>query len=439
MQRRSFIQQSTLTVIGLGVFGSLLSSTKKAGAALSVNSKRIESRIFELAKFGVDEKGRGYRVAYTKGDIEGRAWFMELMKKAGLDPTIDAAGNIIGKRKGKNISFKPIAFGSHIDMVPDGGNYDGTLGSISALEVIEILNENKVITEHPLELIIFANEEGGTIGSMAMVGHLTPEGLKQKSQSGLTQAEGIKALGGNPDNIQSVKRSKGDIHAWIELHIEQGGILEREKIQIGVVEGIVGIVHWEVTVEGFANHAGATPMNLRQDALLAASKFIIAVNEVVNSVKGTQVGTVGKIAVQPGAYNVIPGKVVLGLEIRDLDAAKIEMLFNEMDKRAAAIATSTKTKISFERQANESKPALTDKKLQQIINSSAKALGFTTKFMQSGAGHDSQEIAEIAPAAMIFIPSVGGISHSPKEFSTATDMANGANVLLQTILKIDKA
>jgi N-carbamoyl-L-amino-acid hydrolase len=438
MQRRNFIQQSSLTVIGLGVFGSLLSNNKKAGAGLTVNSKRIESRIFKLAKFGVDEKGRGYRVAYTKGDIEGRAWFIELMKKAGLNPTIDAAGNIIGKRKGINASLKPIAFGSHIDMVPDGGNYDGTLGSISALEVIEILNENNVVTEHPLEVIIFANEEGGTIGSMAMAGHLTAEGLKQKSQSGLTQAEGIKALGGNPDNIQSVKRSKGDIHAWIELHIEQGGILEKEKIQIGVVEGIVGIVHWEVTVEGFANHAGATPMYLRQDALLAASKFIIAVNEVVNSVKGTQVGTVGKIAVQPGAYNVIPGKVVLGLEIRDLDAAKIEMLFKEIEKRAATIATDTKTKISFERQANESKPALTDKKLQQIINTSAKALGFTTKFMQSGAGHDSQEIAGIAPAAMIFIPSIGGISHSPKEFSTATDMANGANVMLQTILTIDK-
>lgn len=438
MQRRNFIQQSSLTVIGMGVFGSLLSANRKAGAVLSVNGKRIESRIFELAKFGVDEKGRNYRVAYTKGDIEGRAWFMELLKKAGLDPTIDAAGNIIGKRKGKNPSLKPIAFGSHIDMVPDGGNYDGTLGSISALEVIEVLNENNIVTEHPLEVIIFANEEGGTIGSMAMAGNLTAEGLKQKSQSGLTQAEGIKAIGGNPDNIQSAKRAKGELHAWIELHIEQGGILEREKIQIGVVEGIVGIVHWEVTVEGFANHAGATPMNLRQDALLAASKFIVAVNEVVNSVQGTQVGTVGKMAVQPGAYNVIPGKVVLGLEIRDLNAEKIEMLFKEMEKRAATIAMSTKTKISFERQANESKPALTDKKLQQIINTSAKALGFTTKFMQSGAGHDSQEIAEIAPAAMIFIPSIGGISHSPKEFSTATDMANGANVLLQTILEIDK-
>lgn len=438
MQRRTFIKQSSLTVIGMSVFGSLLSNNKNSATVLSVNGKRIEQRIFELAKFGVDEKGRGYRVAYTKGDVEGRVWFMELMKKAGLNPTIDTAGNIIGKRNGKNPSLKPIAFGSHIDMVPDGGNYDGTLGSIAALEVIEILNENNVVTDHPLEVIIFANEEGGTIGSKAMCEGLTKEGLQQKSQSGLTMAEGIKAIGGNPDNIQSCIRKKGDFHAWLELHIEQGGILEKEKIQIGVVEGIVGIVHWEVTVEGFANHAGATQMNMRQDALLAASKFIVAVNEVITSVKGTQVGTVGKINVQPGAYNVIPGKVVLGLEIRDLSADKIEMLFREIEKRAATIASSSKTKISFERQANESKPALTDKKLQNVINTTAKSLGFSTKFMQSGAGHDSQHIASIAPAAMIFIPSIGGISHSPKEFSTATDMENGANVLLKTILKLDK-
>ena len=267
---------------------------------------------------------------------------------------------------------------------------------------------------------------------------LTKDGLQQKSQSGLTHAQGIKALGGDPDNIAAALRSKGAVHAWLELHIEQGGILEREKIQIGVVEGIVGIVHWEVLIEGFANHAGATPMNMRQDALLAASKFIIAVNEVINSVQGSQVGTVGKINVQPGAYNVIPGKVTVGLEIRDLNADKIELLFKEIEKRAAVIAQESKTNISFERQPNESKPALTDKKLQQLINTTAKELGFSTKLMQSGAGHDSQHMADIAPSAMIFIPSVGGISHSPKEFSTATDMENGANVLLQTILKVDK-
>jgi N-carbamoyl-L-amino-acid hydrolase len=440
MHRRAFLKTSTLSIAGVTALGFKNTQSKNVFSSnqLAVNGKRIERRIFELAQFGVDEKGRGYRVAYTKGDIEGRAWFMELMKKAGLNPTIDTAGNIIGRRNGKNNTLKPISFGSHIDMVPDGGNYDGTLGSIAALEVMEILNENKFVTEHPLELIIFANEEGGTIGSKAMTEGLTKDGLQQKSQSGLTHAEGIRVIGGDPEKIASCLRKKGDVHAWLELHIEQGGILEREKIQIGVVEGIVGIVHWEVLIEGFANHAGATPMNMRQDALLAASRFIIAVNEVINSVQGSQVGTVGKINVQPGAYNVIPGKVTVGLEIRDLNADKIELLFKEIEKRAAVIAQESKTNISFERQPNESKPALTDKKLQQLIHTTAKELGFSTKFMQSGAGHDSQHMADIAPSAMIFIPSVGGISHSPKEFSTATDMENGANVLLQTILKVDK-
>jgi N-carbamoyl-L-amino-acid hydrolase len=336
MKRRKFIKSTSLTALGVTVLG-LTDSYGEGfylGNNLNVNEQRIASRILELAKFGRDDKGHGYRVAYTKGDVEGREWFIQLMKKAGLNVSIDYAGNIIGKRKGKNSALKPIAFGSHIDMVPDGGNYDGCVGSIGALEIIEVLNENKIITEHPLEVIIFSNEEGGTIGSMAMAGHLTAEGLTQVSQSGLTTADGVKAIGGNPDSIQYVVRKKGDIKAFLELHIEQGGILEQEKIQIGVVEGIVGIVHWEVTVDGFANHAGTTPMNMRKDALLAASKLIVAVNEVINSVPGKQVGTIGKLAAMPGAYNVIPGKVVLGLEIRDLSAEKIEQLFVDIEKKS---------------------------------------------------------------------------------------------------------
>jgi len=426
--------------MGLSAFGTIDTNGKNffAGNNLKVNGQRIESRINELARFGRDENGHGYRVAYTKGDLEGRAWFIELMKKAGLEVSIDTGGNISGKRKGKNASLKPIAFGSHIDMVPDGGNYDGTLGSLSALEVIEVLNENKTVTDHPLEVIIFANEEGGLIGSRAIAGNLTAEGLKQVSQSGLIMAEGIKAIGGDPGNIQSCIRKKGDLHAFLELHIEQGGILEIENLQIGVVEGIVGIMDCEVTVEGVANHAGTTPMNLRQDALLASSKLIIAVNEVIRNLPGNQVGTIGKITALPGAYNVVPGHVTLGLELRDLSAEKIELLFVEIQKRAAAIANDSNVKISFRREASEVKPALTDKQLQQKIDASAKALGLKTKFMQSGAGHDSQQMALLAPVAMIFVPSVGGISHSPKEFTKAADMVNGANVLLQTILAVDR-
>jgi len=441
MERRTFIKNSSLTAVGLSAFGIMDSYSKGlvVGNNLKVNGERIESRIFELAKFGRNENGHGYRVAFSKGDIEGRAWFLDLMKKGGLEPIIDEAGNIIGRRKGKNSSLKPIAFGSHIDMVPDGGNYDGTLGSLSALEVIEVLNENKMLTNHSLEVIVFADEEGSMIGSKALSGQVSPEILKQISQGGLTISEGVGAIGGNPGNIQNCLRNKGDIHAFLELHIEQGGILEKENLQVGVVEGIVGIEHWEVTVEGFANHAGTTPMNVRQDALLTASKFIIAVNEVINSLKGNHVGTIGKIAAFPGAYNVIPGKVTLGMEIRDLSSEKVELIFSEIEKRAVIIANDSKTKISFVRQPSVSKPALTDKSLQQIINAAAQSLGFTTKFMQSGAGHDSQNISRIAPVAMIFVPSVGGISHSPKEFTKKGDITNGANLLLQTILSVDNA
>ena len=214
--------------------------------------------------------------------------------------------------------------------------------------------------------------------------------------------------------------------------------MARENVQIGVVEGIVGIEHWEVIVAGFANHAGTTPMVMRQDALLAAARFIIAVNKVITSVPGNQVGTIGKMAVTPNAYNVIPGQVVMGLEIRDLSADKIELLFREIEKQAAVIATESKTTIRFEKQANASKPALTNKALQQTITAAAKSLGISTKLMQSGAGHDSQEIAAIAPVAMIFVPSVGGISHSYQESTKPGNMSNGANVLLQTILAIDR-
>jgi amidase, hydantoinase/carbamoylase family len=423
-----------LTILAYATFSQITTN----GKVLKVNQQRIEKRILELAKFGKDSIGRGYRVAYTKGDIEGRAWFIDLMKKASLEVTIDYAGNIIGKRKGKNPLLKPIVFGSHIDMVPDGGNYDGCVGSIGGLEMIEVLNENNIITEHPLEVIIFSDEEGGIIGSLSMAGHLTTDDLKQVSQSGLIVSDGIKAIGGNPDSIQYAARKKGDIKAYLELHIEQGGILEKEQINIGVVQGIVGIVDWEVTVNGFANHAGTTPMNLRKDALLAAAKFIIAVNEVINSYEGKQVGTIGKISALPGAYNVVPGKVILGLEIRDLSSEKIWKLFHDIEKKAAAIAASSGTTITFQPPANQVKPALTDQNLQKKIAASAKALGFTTKLMQSGAGHDAQDIALIAPVGMIFVPSIGGISHSPKEFTKPIDMANGANVLLQTILSLDK-
>jgi len=403
-----------------------------------VNPRRIDQRLTELAQSGRQPNGQTVRVAFTPADIQGRAYFIGLMKKAGLSVSVDHAGNIIGKRKGKNPAKKPIAFGSHIDMVPDGGKYDGAVGSVGALEVIEVLNENNIITQHPLEVIIFADEEGGTIGSSAIVRPFSSQSLKELSQSGLTYYQGIKAIGGNPDSLNLLVRKKGDLAAFIELHIEQGAILEKENTQIGIVEGIVGIERWDVTIEGVANHAGTTPMNMRNDALLAAAKLILAINETVTGVEGRQVGTVGKVEAQPGAYNVIPDKVILGMELRDLSDEKIFQLFREVERRAKDIATSSGTKISFKQRTATARPSLAAKLIQDNIEKSAKTLGYSYKYMQSGAGHDSQNMALIAPMGMIFIPSVGGISHSPKEFTSANDVVNGVSILLQTIMAIDK-
>ena len=427
--------EKTLLVYLLLASSALLAQTQSS--SLKVNQQRIDGRLLELAKFGA-QPGGASRVGYSKADQQGRTYFIGLMKKAGLDVSIDFAGNIIGRRKGKNPSLKPIGFGSHIDTVPNGGNYDGTVGSVSGLELVDVLNENNIVTEHPLELLIFSNEEGGTIGSGAMIGKITPAALKAVTQSGLTMADGIRAIGGNPDSLSRMVRKKGNLAAFVELHIEQGGILEKENLQIGVVEGIVGIEDWEVTILGTPNHAGTTPMNNRHDAMLAAAKLTIAINEVITSHEGRQVGTVGKIAVEPGAYNVIPGKVMLGMEIRDLSYDKIWSLFREVENRAKEIARVSGTTITFRQPLTPVTPALTAKPIQDKIILAAKSLGFSYRTMQSGAGHDSQEVSHIAPVGMIFIPSVGGISHSPKEFSKGVDIANGATVLLQTVLALDR-
>ena len=406
--------------------------------AIKVNQERLESRIFELAKFGLQENGETERVAFSDADIEARKWVMETLTKQGLDVSIDFAGNIIGLRNGSNSELKPISFGSHIDRVPNGGNYDGCVGVMAALEVIETLNENKLTTRHPLEVIVFSNEEGGVMGSRAMSGHLGKAALDVVNSTGYSMGEGIMRLGGDTTRIVEVQRKKGAMAAFLELHIEQGAILEKENLDIGIVEGIVGLKWWDVEFTGFANHAGTTPMNSRQDALLAAAKFIVAVNEITNSFEGAQVGTVGRIKAEPGAPNVIPGKVVASLEIRDLSAEVIEKVYQAIKARGEIIAKESNVKISFRPLDTTAAPALTDSTVQKEIEIASTSLGLSHKYMPSGAGHDAQDMAWIAPTGMIFVPSKGGISHSPKEFTTAVDMANGANVLLQAILSLDK-
>ncbi|QQS42040.1 MAG: M20 family metallo-hydrolase [Acidobacteriota bacterium] len=408
-----------------------------AQSPVRADASRMESRIKALSQFGLNANGGSDRVAFSEHDKQGREYIIGLMKNAGLEVRIDAAANIIGRRKGRFDDRKPIVFGSHIDTVPNGGAYDGCVGVIGALEVIELLNENKITTDGPLEVIVFTDEEGGLTGSRAFVGDLGTEAQTVVNNSGKTIAEGIRFLGGDPGRIAEAARKEGDIKAYLELHIEQGGVLESKGLNIGVVEGIVGIEWWEVTIEGFANHAGTTPMKGRRDAVLAGARFALMVNEVVNSLGGAQVGTVGKFVAEPGAPNVIPGKVTLSLELRDLSAERIFRMYNMIEKRAIVIADETGTEINFRHLDVSAIPALTDEGFKSAIEASAKELGLTYQRMPSGAGHDAQDVAKIGPIGMIFVPSRGGISHAPAEFTSAEDMANGASVLLRTILAID--
>jgi N-carbamoyl-L-amino-acid hydrolase len=436
MAKRPFILISVFILIFMLV-GSVFPEHQMSD--LRVNSQRLEQRIAALAEFGKNAHGGLDRVAFSDADIQGHKYLISLMKEAGLDVRVDEAGNIIGRREGIAPEDPPIMFGSHSDTVPDGGKYDGALGVLGAIECVQVLHENNIITQHPLEVVVFTDEEGGLVGSRAMTGTLTPDALEVVSHSGKTVRQGIIDLGGNPEKLDRVARKEGEIKAFLEIHIEQGKILETKNIDIGVVEGIVGISWWNVIIEGFSNHAGTTPMDMRQDALLAASHLIIAVNRVVTNVPGRQVGTVGRIKAEPGAPNVIPGKVVMSLELRDLSGEKIKSLYEKIEKEAQTIADRTGIKITFSSIDAMAIPAPTDTRIRKYIDESAKELGLSTLFMPSGAGHDAQDMAKIAPTGMIFIPSVGGISHSPKEYSRPEDIVNGVNVLLHTILKIDRS
>ncbi len=402
-----------------------------------INGERLNVSLRDLAEFGKTPEGGTNRVAYSDDDLRAREFTIRLMREAKLDVSIDLAGNIIGRRAGSDASLKPIMIGSHIDSVPMGGRFDGQVGSMGAIEVARTLAEKGITLRHPLEVIIFQNEEGGTVGSTALAAGILPERLDLVTNSKKTIREGIKAIGGDPDKLTRPLRQKGDLAGYLELHIEQGGRLDQQKINIGVVEGIVGLSWWEVTITGFANHAGTTPMDQRQDALLAAAKYVEAVNRAARSMTGRQVATVGKIQAFPGATNVVPGKVVTSLDVRDLDPAKIAQVLDKIRESVKQIEAETGTKFEF-KQTSASKPALTDAGFKSAIDASAKDLGLTTFLLPSGAGHDAQEIADLCPIGMIFVPSRDGISHSPREFSRPEDITNGANVLLRTLLRLDQ-
>jgi N-carbamoyl-L-amino-acid hydrolase len=428
MNRRNFL--GTLAATALG-----------QPALPRVNAARLREHLEALSVFGRPDGGSFAdgvsRVAYSDADVAGRAYVRKLIEGLGLQPRIDAAGNIFALRPGTNGALPPVLFGSHIDSVPDGGNFDGDLGSLAAIEVIQTLNEAKVALPRPLEMVVWQNEEGfafnnGLAGSRAAAGHLDP-GELDAVWNGMKKSDAIRKIGGNPERIGEARRGQGTFACYLELHIEQGGTLERAGIPIGVVEGIVAIDRYDVEVRGFANHAGTTPMPERQDALVAASLLTVAVSEIVRAEPGRQVGTVGQLTVSPNVPNIVPGSVRMVIELRDLSAQKIAALAEKIRVRARKIAEQTHTAIDI-RPAAHHDAALANPEVQGSIEAACEKLGLKSQRLPSGAGHDAQMMATLGRMGMIFVPSVAGISHSPKELTRWEDCARGADVLLATVV-----
>jgi N-carbamoyl-L-amino-acid hydrolase len=425
------------------LFALLLSTNLSAvdlpgGADIRVDGERLNATMEHMKTFGISESGGSTRVAFSEANRAALSYLSSLMSEAGLTPRIDVAGNLAGRREGRVAGLAPILSGSHIDTVPNGGHYDGIVGVMSAIEVARTLYAADFALDHPLEIVVWTNEEGGKTGSRSYNGSVDDKEFDLHSLGDKTIGDGLRFIGGNPERLSENIREPGGVASYVELHVEQGAFLDRENISIGVVQGIVGIRRWNITIDGFANHAGTTPMDQRQDALYAAALLIAEVRRLVTEEPGRQVGTVGRIHAFPGAPNVIAGQVRMSLEIRDLEMDKIQLLFERIRNSADILSEKTDTTIAFD-QYYESPAAITDERIKDLIQESADVLGLSAMHMPSGAGHDAQSLAGIAPLGMIFVPSKDGISHAPSEFTSAQQITDGANVLLQTIIRLDKS
>ena len=387
-----------------------------------------------LAQVGVDETTGGMvRLAYGAADRAGRAWVRGEMEKLGLAVTEDAAGNTIALYPGTEPDLPPIALASHTDTVPHGGKYDGALGVLAALAAVRTLQAAGVRLRHPVAIINFAAEEatmaGGTMGSRLMAGNYDVGLLQRVGWNGRSLADILREAGLDPDRITEAARPVGSLAAYVELHVEQGGLLAETKTAVGVVSGIVGIRRYQVVFPGYANHAGTTPMASRRDALWLAAPYVLRVRDV--AVAHGIVGTVGEVTVSPGVANVIPGRVEISVEIRGLETAVLDAAETELRLAAEAVGA----EFDF---LEDKEPVLADPRIMEAIAASCRALGLSHRVMPSGAGHDGMNIVQLCPIGMIFVPSEGGISHSPDEYTAPEDNVNGGRVLLETLLRLDE-
>ncbi len=397
----------------------------------------------KFAEF-VDPEEEGFtRISFSDQNLKAVEHMTVLMEtEADLSVYIDAAGNLIGGREGRRPDAPSIMIGSHLDTVRAGGRFDGVAGVVAGLEVARILKEMDIMLEHPLEIVAFLAEEPSpfglsTVGSRAMTGKLSPQIINSlKDDQGRTLPQAIRQMGGNPSNLQQAKRSPTDILAFIELHIEQGPSLEERNIPIGIVTGIVEIARGDIKVVGRNDHAGTTPMEIRHDALAATSELVLALEATCKASAGI-VGTIGKMDVFPNALNVIPGLVNIGMELRSLDEEIIKDAIKKFKLKLENIQHSRGIEITCDTWTSSQK-VIFDEALVTLASAICDKLGIPHLLLPSGAGHDAGHLARITPAGMIFVPSKGGRSHCPEEWTDFDHIVRGVELLGSLVGEIDK-
>lgn len=406
------------------------------------NAGRVAGDIETLSTH-VDTDQPGWtRRPFTPWYKEARAWLRNEMEAAGLSTYVDAAANMIGRREGTNASLPPILVGSHIDTVQGGGRFDGVVGVVGGLELARRLQETDTHLRHPLEIIDFTAEEPtdfgiSAVGSRGMIGALKPEMLSAADVSGLTLRGALTSAGGRPDALVAEARHKGDAAVYLELHIEQGPVLEQQGRTLGVVTGIVGIERVRVTVTGQPSHAGTTPMNLRRDALGGAAEMVLTLEALCRARQESGVvGTVGRIRVEPDAANVVPGKAVFLAEVRGIHPQNLDEVMGEFRQRVEEVASKRGLEVLAE-SVTSSRPVKIESSVLEIVQEACEATAPPALLLPSGAGHDANQISHISPVGMLFVPSRDGLSHCPEEWTDMKAVVKGVEALIRAVVLYD--
>lgn len=404
--------------------------------------ERIQKDIEALAQFNATPGAGLTRMSFTPEHRAAQEYLIQAMEAAGLQVRIDAAGTIVGRLEGQDPTLPPVVAGSHYDSVPNGGNFDGPAGVVMGLETARVFQDLGIKPHRSVEFVALIEEEGarfggGLFGSRAMAGKLTQHELQTfRDKDGISSGEAMAAFGLDPEKIGEAVRPKGSIHAFLELHIEQGKILESGGQDVGVVRTIVGIKELRITIRGRADHAGATPMNMRADAYLAACKVALAANRAAIAAANSTVATVGKVEVLPGGFNIVPGQVTFSMDIRSPKSHCLDEVLSAVEQ-ATKEACAAEEGLSYEiEQLMDVVPVDLSEHMCELLSKHAQALGMKYRDMVSGAGHDTQIMAEIGPSALVFVPCRDGRSHCPEEWTDYDQLQKGIEVCCATVMEL---